>query len=258
MAVTHGVRIDAEDLELAYGSALVFTRSSFQIPPGRLTAVIGPNGSGKSTLLNAIAGLLRPRAGELRVAARDGVAARIAYVLQSTSVSPALPITVREVVTMGRYASTGVLRPLSPSDRAAVAAAMERVGIADLAGRPLHQLSGGQRQRVQLAQALAQEHDVLLLDEPLAGIDLPTARALDAIVHGERSHGCTVVTTTHDLTEARMADHVLLVGGRIVCEGKPETVLTSENLTTAYGPAAIHADARPLFLDDASHHEHAH
>jgi manganese transport system ATP-binding protein len=109
---------------------------------------------------------------------------------------------------------------------------------------------------VQLAQALAQDHDVLLLDEPLAGIDLPTARAIDAVVHSERSHGCTVVTTTHDLTEARLADHVLLLGGRVVAAGIPATVLTADNLMAAYGPAAIHGDGAPLFLDDASHHPH--
>ncbi len=243
--------VAARDLVLGYDSGVVFDRSSFTIPRRQLTAIIGPNGSGKSTLLNAIAGLMDPLAGSIEVPAG---ARRIAYVLQTNRVNEALPITVREVVTMGRYAGAGGFRRLSDADRQAVAAAMERTGIADLEARHLHDLSAGQSQRVFVAQGLAQDHELLLLDEPLTGIDLPTASAIDAVIHGERAHGCTVVITTHDLSEARVADHVLLLAGRVVASGAPDTVLTRDHLVEAYGPSLVHGTDGRLFIDDAAHH----
>lgn len=245
--------VEAENLVLAYGTRLALAESSFTIPTGRVTAVIGPNGSGKSTVLNAIAGLIEPRSGSIRVAARDEASHRIAYVLQTTKVNDSLPISVKEVVRMGRYSSVGIYGPFSADDRAAVEAAMERVGVAGLANRRLQNLSGGQRQRVFVAQGLAQDHDMLLLDEPLTGIDLPTAQAIDDVIHEERDRGRTVVMTTHDLSEARVADHVLLVSGRVVAHGPPAAVLTTRNLTEAYGTALIHGGHDEFFLDDPAH-----
>ncbi len=243
----------ARDLVLAYGDTVAVGRSSFEVPAGRVTAVIGPNGSGKSTLLNAIAGLVAPRAGTLEVPARAGGAHRIAYVLQTTKVNDALPVTVGEVVAMGRYAAGAAYRRLDARDKAAVAAAMERTGIAGLAGRHLSELSGGQRQRVFVAQGLAQDHDLLLLDEPLSGIDLPTAQAIDAVIHDELIRGCTVIMTTHDLSEARVADHVLLLSGRVVASGPPGDVLAAEHLAAAYGAALLHVEEGTLFVDDPAH-----
>ncbi len=243
----------ARDLVLAYGDTVAVGRSSFEVPAGRVTAVIGPNGSGKSTLLNAIAGLVAPRAGTLEVPARAGGAHRIAYVLQTTKVNDALPVTVGEVVAMGRYAAGAAYRRLDARDKAAVAAAMERTGIAGLAGRHLSELSGGQRQRVFVAQGLAQDHDLLLLDEPLSGIDLPTAQAIDAVIHDELIRGCTVIMTTHDLSEARVADHVLLLSGRVVASGPPSDVLAAEHLAAAYGAALLHVEEGTLFVDDPAH-----
>ena len=245
--------VEARDLVLGYGSTVALDRSSFVIPSGQVVAVIGPNGSGKSTLLNAIAGLIQPMSGTIDVPARNTRAQRIAYVLQTTKVNDALPISVREVVTMGRYANTGSYRRLGSSDRQAVAEAMERTGISDLAGKHLDVLSGGQRQRVFVAQGLVQEHDLLLLDEPLTGIDLPTAQAIDAVIHQERTRGCTVIMTTHDLSEARVADHVVLLSGRVVAAGLPDDVLTSENLIAAYGPSLLHVDEGKVFIDDPAH-----
>lgn len=234
-----------------YGDIVALDTSDFTIPTGKVTAIIGPNGSGKSTLLNVIAGLAEPDGGTVDVAARMAGSGRIAYVLQTTKVNEALPITVREVVTMGRYANTrGRLRA---ADREAVEEAMRRVGIDDRADRHLSELSGGQRQRVFLAQGLAQEHDLLLLDEPLTGIDLPAAQALDQVIHEEVTNGCTVVMTTHDLSEARVADHVLLLSGRVVACGPPEHVLTPKHLSEAYGAALLHADDGSVFLDDPAH-----
>jgi iron complex transport system ATP-binding protein len=245
--------VTARDLVLGYGPNIALQRSSFTIPAGRVTAVIGPNGSGKSTVLNAVAGLLSPRRGTIRVASPSGSPPRIAYVLQTTKVNDALPISVHEVVTMGRYAHRGTYRWLTKEDRRAVADAMERTGITDLAGRHLQDLSGGQRQRVFVAQGLAQEHDMLLLDEPLTGIDLPTAQAIDEVIHDERDRGCTIIMTTHDLSEAGVADHVLLLSGRAVASGTPDEVLTAAHLSAAYGPSLLHIDEERIFIDDPAH-----
>jgi len=245
------VAVVARDLVLAYGSRVAIARSSFEIPTGGVTAVIGPNGSGKSTLLNAMAGLIEPVSGSIDVAARVNGSHRIAYVVQSTKTSESLPVSVREVVTMGRY-SRG-WRRLTGEDRMAVDTAMARVGLTDLAGRHIHDLSGGQRQRVFVAQGLAQEHDLLLLDEPLTGIDFAAARAIDEVIHDEVGRGCTIVLTTHDLSEARVAGHVVLVAGRVVASGPPDEVLLADNLAVAYGSSLLHVDAGRIFLDDPSH-----
>jgi manganese transport system ATP-binding protein len=245
--------VSARDLVLSYGAAVAVDRSSFTIPAGKVTAVIGPNGSGKSTVLNAIAGLIEPSAGSIEVPARATGSHRISYVLQTTKVNDALPISVREVVTMGRYAAAGGYRRLTNDDRDAVTAAMGRTGINRLATRRLQDLSGGQRQRVFVAQGLAQDHDLLLLDEPLTGIDLPTAQAIDDVIHDELTRGCTVIMTTHDLSEARVADHVLLMSGRAVAAGPPVDVLSAANLAAAYGPSLLHVDEGEVFVDDPAH-----
>ncbi|MDX2465733.1 MAG: metal ABC transporter ATP-binding protein [Acidimicrobiia bacterium] len=238
---------------LGYGSDVAVTSSTFTIPAGTVAAIIGPNGSGKSTMLNAIAGLVEPQSGTLDVPARNAPGHRIAYVLQTTKVNDALPITVGEVVAMARYSGLGFYQSLGQDDREAVAVAMERVGITAMANKHLHELSGGQRQRVFVAQGLAQEHDILMLDEPLTGIDLPTAQAIDAVIHDERSRGCTVIMTTHDLSEAQVADHVVMMSGRVVASGKPDEVLTTENLVTAYGPSLLHIGDGTIFIDDPAH-----
>jgi iron complex transport system ATP-binding protein len=164
------------DVVVAYDGHIALRVDHLDVPRGAITAVIGPNGAGKSTLLGAITGLVRPRRGTIRVLG-DGQRARrnaIAYVLQDSVPNEVVPITVREVVTMGRYATSGIVRPLRRADRDAVDRAMARVDVADLARRHLRELSAGQRQRVYVAQGLAQDGDLLLLDEPAAGLDIPT------------------------------------------------------------------------------------
>jgi manganese transport system ATP-binding protein len=245
--------VSAENLVVAYSDRVALDRSTFSIPAGTVTAVIGPNGSGKSTLLSAIAGLLEPRTGSIVVPARAHGAERIAYVLQTTKINDSLPVSVQEVVTMGRYAGLGAYRRMTPTDRAAVKLAMERTGITSLAARHLSELSGGQRQRVFVAQGMAQDHDILLLDEPLTGIDLTTAQAIDAAIHDETDRGCTVILTTHDLSEAQVADYVVLLSGRVVAAGTPEEVLTPEHLADAYGPSLLHVSEDRIFIDDAAH-----
>lgn len=242
------VAVEARDVIFRYGSRVALARSDFEIPAGVVTAIIGPNGSGKSTVLNVIAGLVIPATGTVDV--RGGP---ISYVLQSTKVNEALHVTVREVVTMGRYASTGPYGRLRPRDREAVEAAMVRLGITGLADRHLHELSGGERQRVFVAQGIAQDHEMLLLDEPLTGLDLTSAHAIDEMIHEEQERGRTVIMTTHDLAEARAADWVLLLSGRVVASGVPGDALTLEHLTAAYGPSLLHVEEGGFFLDDPAH-----
>jgi manganese transport system ATP-binding protein len=245
--------VTATDLILAYGTKIALDSSDFQIPTGGITALIGPNGSGKSTLLNAVAGLIEPSAGTIEVATSGDDARSIAYVLQTTKVNDALPITVREVVTMGRYATTRSRRRLDAEDLAAVDEAMDRMGLGDLEDRHLGDLSGGQRQRVFVAQGLTQEHEMLLLDEPLTGLDLTSAQAIDDVIHDENTRGCTIIMTTHDLAEAQVANHVLLLSGRVVAWGPPDRVLSVENLTAAYGPNLLHVEDTQMFIDDPAH-----
>jgi iron complex transport system ATP-binding protein len=245
--------ITGDEVVFRYGQHTAVETSSFQIPSGTITALIGPNGAGKSTLLNGIAGLLEPAAGDLEVLPIGERPRTTSYVLQGTKVNDALPVTVREVVTMGRYAGKGAFRSLTDTDRAVVDSAMERMGITSLANNHLSQLSGGQRQRAFVAQGLAQDHDVLLLDEPVTGLDIISAQVIDDVMHDEQSHGCTVVMTTHSLAEARVADHVLLLSGRVVASGTPEEVLKIEHLTEAYGASLLHVDGERLFIDDPHH-----
>ncbi|MDH3498760.1 MAG: zinc ABC transporter ATP-binding protein AztA [Acidimicrobiia bacterium] len=246
--------ISAHGVVFSYGPHIAIDASSFSIPTGAITALIGPNGSGKSTLLNGIAGLIEPASGSLTLEPLHGRPRQVSYVFQATKVNEALPVTVREVVTMGRYAGLGSLRRLRADDRAAVDDAMRRMDVTSVASRHLAALSGGQRQRVFVAQGLAQQHDVLLLDEPLTGLDIVSAQAIDDVIHDEHARGCTVVMTTHDLAEARVADHVILLSGRVVAWGAPADVLTIEHLTEAYGASLLHVDGERLFIDDPHHH----
>lgn len=245
---THAVT--AESVVLGYEDAVAVAQSTFVVPSGAITAIIGPNGSGKSTLLNAVAGLIEPLGGTLSVSTPPN---RVALVLQSTAVNESLPLSAREVVAMGRYTTSGFFRRYTADDRRAISTAMERAGVSDLQSKQIHTLSGGQRQRVFVAQGLAQDHDLLLLDEPFTGIDLPTARAIDDMIHQEKSQSRTIVISTHDLTEASHADHVLLLSGRVVAQGPPEEVITSANLLTAYGASILHADRGDIFVDDPAH-----
>ena len=234
--------IEAEGLELRYGFHVVMEPSSFTVPAGAITALIGPNGAGKSTLLHAVVGLVIPAAGRMTVMGTTPQKGRkqVSYVLQSKHVNQSLPLTVAQVVTMGRYTNRGLIRPLRIDDRARVQEAMERMDITHLANRHLTELSGGQRQRVFMAQGIAQDHLIMMLDEPLTGLDVVSAEAVDRTIHEEKEHGCAVLVSTHDLGEAGTADHVLLLGEKRVVSGTPSEVLTHENLLSAFGLGLMH------------------
>jgi manganese transport system ATP-binding protein len=246
------------DVELRYDDLIALARCDFGVPAGRTTAVIGPNGSGKSTLLAAVAGIHEPSAGSVTVlgAPPREASVRVAFVPQSTKVNDALPVTVREVVMMGRYPSLGFLRRFGDVDRVAVDGAIDRLNLTDLSARHLRELSGGQRQRVFVAQGLAQDHDLLLLDEPMTGLDGVSAGIVRTVIEEERASGRTVILTTHDLEEAQTCDHVILVNGTVVAEGTPDEVLTVETLSAVYRSQVVDREGRLLF-DDPAHATHA-
>lgn len=243
-----------------YGRSVVLRDVDVELRPGSITYLIGPNGSGKSTLLHALGGLSMPMSGDVLV---HGVPAqqhrgRTAFVVQSPATTALIPISVRELVGMGRYPGLGLVRRQRASDRAAVQEALERMDIAELAGVAIHELSGGQRQRALIAQALAQDADVLLLDEPLVALDPPTRERVMTTLRDERASGVTVVISTHELTEAATGDDVLLLAGEAVAFGPPGAVLVPAVLERAYGGRVLRLADGSLLLDDGAHHHEHH
>ncbi|MET9150826.1 zinc ABC transporter ATP-binding protein AztA [Streptomyces griseoflavus] len=223
-----GVR--AAGLSAGYDGRPVLRQLDFDLPASAVTALVGPNGSGKSTLLGVLAGVIRPTAGELRRSSGRPPA----FVPQHGAVGDALPLTVRQTVEMGRWSDRGPWRRLTGRDRAVADTVMERLGITGLAARQLGELSGGQRQRVLIAQGLAQESDLLLLDEPTTGLDPGARERMAALLAGLVADGVTVVHATHDLQAARSADFCLVLReGRLAGQGRPERVLTP---STPAGP----------------------
>lgn len=209
-----------------YHGTRVLHEVSATLPSGKVTALLGPNGSGKSTLLAALAGVVPLLAGT--ITGRDGL--RPALVVQQSAVAPTLPITVRETVTMGRWAHRGPWRRLTAADHAIVAECMDRLAVTELADRRLDTLSGGQRQRALLAQALAQQSRLLLLDEPTTGLDTEARDQISRAIADASAAGVTVVHATHDLDDALRADHcVHLRDGRVVSEGDPRTALLAHS-----------------------------
>lgn len=234
--------ITTTELDVGYGTTPVVRGITLQLEPGGLLCLIGTNGSGKSTLLKTLAGLIAPMGGQVHVLGDVPGAqpARVAFLAQRPASSFTLPIRAADVVAMGRFARLGLIRRARHIDHDACVSSMERMGVVPFANRPLMELSGGQQQRTHLAQALARQADVLLLDEPTAGLD-PNGREVFArAVEEERARGCAVVMATHDLADADGADHVLLLAGRIVASGSPIDVLTPENLTTSFGLTGPH------------------
>lgn len=240
-------RIDARGLEVRYGDHLALDGLDFDLDAPASLAVIGPNGSGKSTLLGAVAGLTSPSAGTVSASSAP------ALVLQSTDVERSLPITVRDTVALARYPRLGLVRRFGTVDRAAIETAMERLDVADLASRQLHELSGGQRQRVFVAQGLAQEAEILLLDEPLTGLDVVSRDVILEVMDEERDAGRIVVSTTHNLDDARRCDRVLLLATAPIAYGTPDEVLTDDHLRQAFGGRFLRLGDQVL-LDDPHHH----
>jgi ABC-type Mn2+/Zn2+ transport system ATPase subunit len=225
------------DLAVGYDQHVVLDHIALHANAGDLVVLMGTNGSGKSTLLRTLAGLLEPVAGECMVLddVAGGQAERIAYLPQHPAALGTLPLRASDVVAMGRYARRGLISRFNNHDRDVVEHSMKRMGVLAFRDKPLHALSGGQQQRVHLAQILAREADVLLLDEPTAGLDAQGRDAVARMVDHERARGCTVVMATHDLVDAEPANTVLLLAHRLVAQGSPSEVLTDENLRATYG-----------------------
>jgi ABC-type Mn2+/Zn2+ transport system ATPase subunit len=264
IAGTLAPAIELHGVAAGYGDRLALEAVDLVVPAGSLLAVVGPNGAGKSTLLKVIAGLLRPSAGTVEVlGASPGAAAqRIAYVPQAEAVDWEFPVTVGEVVMMGRVPRIGILRGPGSEDRAAVARALDTVRMADAIDRQIGALSGGQRRRVFLARALASEPDLYLLDEPVTGVDATTQEDLMDVLEAETRAGRTVVATTHDLAcAAHRFQEAALVNRRIVASGPAKDLILDQHLLaeTYGGHVLVLPDlgSGSLILDDAHHHDEA-
>lgn len=241
--------ITTDSLAVRYDEKLALADVDIDVPAGSSLAVIGPNGCGKSTLLGVLAGTVTPSRGRATVAG-----GRPALVLQSTNVDRSLPITVRDTVSLARYPTLGLLSRFRSADREAVDRALARLQITELARRQLHELSGGQRQRTLVAQGVAQEADVLLLDEPVTGLDVTSRAIILDLMDEEVAAGRTVVVTTHNLEEAKHCDRVLLLDTVAVAFGTPEEVLTEEHLKRAFGGRFLRVG--DSFVLDDPHHAH--
>ena len=240
--------IATTNLEVRYGKTVAVTDVNLDVPSGSILSVIGPNGAGKSALLKALAGAVEIHSGEIEITGPSP-----AFVMQSTDVDPSLPISVKDVVSLARYANRGPFKRFRKEDRQAVDNAIERLNLSDLAKKQLHELSGGQRQRVLVAQGLAQDSNVLLLDEPINGLDLVSRDIILEMITEEVNAGRTIVLTTHNLSDAGKADQVLLLNNCPCCLGTPEEVLTESNLRGAFGQNEMRVGTK-VFLDDPHHH----
>ena len=229
--------ISADHLCVGYGKHPVVEGVMLDMHPGELLVLIGTNGSGKSTLLKTLAGLIHPVHGDLQVLGQYAgqLPTRVAYLPQHPVSSHTLPLQVRDVVTMGRFAHLGLFKRTSSSDRDIVSSAMQRTGIDAQANKPIRDLSGGQQQRTHLAQVLAREAEILLLDEPTAGLDLNGRKLVAELIAAERTRGVTVVMATHELADAEQATAVMLLAQRVVSMGPPQEALRDEYLRECFG-----------------------
>ncbi|MDR5709128.1 MAG: metal ABC transporter ATP-binding protein [Armatimonadota bacterium] len=230
--------IEVRNLTVSYREQPAIRNVSFQIEPGLLVGLVGPNGAGKSTLLKALVGLVVPDTGSVRIFGQPVPQVRrlVAYVPQRSEVDWDYPIVVEEVVLMGRFVHLGLVRRAGPEDRRVAREALRQVGMERFAARQIGQLSGGQQQRVFLARALAQEAQVLLLDEPFVGVDAATEETIYALLRRLQQEGRTVVVATHDLSRAQTAfDRLLLLNQVLVAYGPPERVFTPALLQRTYG-----------------------
>ena len=237
MTVNAHSPISADHLCVGYGKRPVVEGVTLDMQPGELLVLIGTNGSGKSTLLKTLAGLIQPVHGDLHLLGEHAgqLPKRVAYLPQHPVSSHTLPLCVRDMVAMGRYAHLGLMQHASAHDRAIVEESMVRVGIEAQASQPIRDLSGGQQQRTHLAQVLARQAEVLLLDEPTAGLDINGRRLVADLVSAERARGVTVVLATHELSDAEHSTSVMLLAQRVVAVGPPDVALRDEYLRECFG-----------------------
>jgi manganese/iron transport system ATP-binding protein/manganese/zinc/iron transport system ATP- binding protein len=235
---TEGVPvIETRNLTVSYGPKPALLDVSLSVEKGLLVGIIGPNGAGKSTLIKAILGFVKPDLGEVLIEGVDAQRAkgRVAYVPQRGAVDWDFPITVGEVALMGRYRKIPWYRNPGEADNEAVHTALEMVRMTEFKGRQIGQLSGGQQQRVFMARALTQGADILLLDEPFAGVDAATERAILDVLERAKQAGRTLVVVHHDLTTAaEYFDRLILIKQRLYAYGSPGAVLREDLLSEVY------------------------
>lgn len=230
--------LEVQNLTVAYQKKPVLRSVSFQIPSGKLIGVLGPNGAGKSTMLKAVLGLLPKVDGEVKIFGKPYQEQRklVGYVPQRESVDWDFPTNALDVVMMGRYGHLGWFRRPGAEERRIALDCLGKVGMADFAGRQISQLSGGQQQRVFLARALAQNAQLYFMDEPFAGVDATTEKAIIGLLHELKEQGKTVLVVHHDLSTVKeYFDHVLLLNGELVAEGTTADTFTPQNLQRTYG-----------------------
>jgi len=277
--MTDGIR--AEGVTVTYRNGHTALRdASFCIPRGTITALVGVNGAGKSTLFKALMGFVPIKEGQIKILGETVTAVikkqALAYVPQSEDVDWSFPVLVKDVVMMGRYGHMGFLRRPQTADRAAVAQALARVNMTDYAERQIGELSGGQKKRVFLARALAQDAQVILLDEPFTGVDVKTEDQIIALLRDLRAEGRVMLVATHNLGSVpEFCDRVVLVKGTVLAHGPTQEVFTAERLRQAFGGVLRHFmlgreqfhndqdthrveifsdDERPLVIYDDGHH----
>lgn len=240
--------IEVEHVTVRYGDVLALDDVTVRVERGQICGLIGMNGSGKSSLFKSIMGMIRVESGSVLIDGVEPAVARkrgqLGYVPQSEEVDWAFPLSVRDVVKMGRYGHQGFTRRERPVDREAVEQALERVELADYADRQIGQLSGGQRKRAFLARGIAQDARILLLDEPFAGVDKRSEATIVRLLKDLAADGCTVVVSTHDLHALpALADEAILLMRRVLLHAGVHEVLRPENLARAFGLDVLNREA---------------
>jgi len=239
-----GLRVESVSVIYRNGNRAL-DRASFSVPRGSITALVGINGSGKSTLFKALMGFVPLSEGDIRILDHPVAEALrrnlVAYVPQSEDVDWSFPVLGEDVVMMGRYGRMNWLRMTRAVDRTRVDDALERVGMSDFRKRQIGELSGGQKKRVFLARALAQEGEVVLLDEPFTGVDVTTESQIIALLRAMRDEGKVMLVSTHNLGSVpEFCDRVILINKTILAEGSTETTFTHSNLQKAFGGVLRH------------------
>jgi len=260
-------RLEIENISIGYGDKIIMQDLSFQVPHGARVAVVGPNGAGKSTLFKALVGILPLKSGQIFIHGESLGSHKdcVAYIPQREDVDWRFPVTVSDVVMMGRYGQIGWWRNPSKKDKQIVNKSMEQMGIADLAGLSIGQLSGGQQQRAFLARAIAQEPHILLMDEPFTGVDATTQEVTFGLLDHLRDQQVTAIISTHDLNlAASRFDLVLLLNHKLIAFDTPQEVFVKENLAQAFGNSLLVMENGMMLVDECcppdeehTHHEHA-
>lgn len=230
--------LELHNLTVTYNNKPAIWNIDFSIPTGQMVGIVGPNGSGKTTMIKAVMGLVKPGSGYVKILDRSlkEVRQKIAYVPQRSTVDWDFPISVLEVVLMGRYRPHNLLKRITPLDKELARESLEKVNMLQFKDRQISQLSGGQQQRVFLARALVMQADLLLLDEPLAGVDAATEKVIMGLLNDLRQQGKTILVVHHDLQSVpKYYNWLIMVNTRLIACGPLDEVFTSENLNQTYG-----------------------